>query len=122
MPAGIDLGQILQVEPTVQRGHGSRRKIFEQGKMNEIDMEMQKVKCVPAQMKLVQHGQVSGKVRLQQRRIKPDGLIAHGNQRRAGIGVRAREQRDLMPQLHKSVAQVRNDAFRAAINFGGTAS
>ena len=115
MPAGIDLGQILQVEPPVQCGHGSRRKIFEQGKMNEIDMEMKKVKCVPAQMELVQHGQVSGKVRLQQGRIKPDGLIAHGNQRRAGIGVRARKQRDLMPQLHKSVAQVRNDAFGAAI-------
>ena len=68
VPAGIDLGQIFQVEPTVQRGHGSRCKIFEQGKMNEIDMEMQKIKCVPAQMQLVQHGQVSGKVRLQQRR------------------------------------------------------
>jgi hypothetical protein len=80
-------------------------------------MEMQKIKFVPAQMELVQHGQVSGKVRLQQRRIKPDGLIAHGNQRRAGIGFRAREQRDLMAQLHKRVAQVRDDAFGAAIQF-----
>ena len=27
----------------MQRGHGSRRKIFEERKMDEIDVEMQKV-------------------------------------------------------------------------------
>ncbi len=62
MPTRIGLGQVFQVEPTVQRGHGSRRKIFEEGKMNEIDMEMQKIEFLPAQMKFMQHGQVGGEV------------------------------------------------------------
>jgi hypothetical protein len=62
VPTGIGLGQVLEVEPTVQRGHGSRGGIFEEGKMDEIDMEMQKVEFVPAQMKLMQHGEVGGQV------------------------------------------------------------
>ena len=56
VPTRIDLRQVLQVEPTVQRGHGSRRQIFEERKMDEIDMEMQKIEFVPAQMKFMQHG------------------------------------------------------------------
>jgi hypothetical protein len=62
VPTRIDLRQVLQVEPTVQRGYGSRRHIFEERKMDEIDMEMQKIEFVPAQMKFMQHGQVSGQV------------------------------------------------------------
>ena len=46
VPPRIDLRQVLQVEPTVQRGHGSRRQIFEERKMDEIDMEMQKIEFV----------------------------------------------------------------------------
>src|ERR1700730_7902488 len=61
-PTRIDLRQVLQVEPTVQCGHGSRRQIFKERKMDEIDMEMQKIEFVPAQMKFMQHGKVSGQV------------------------------------------------------------
>ena len=115
MPTRIGLRQVLQVEPTVQRGHGSRRKIFEERKMDEIDMEMQKIEFVPARMKFMQHGQVSGQVRFQRTRIEPNGLIAYRNQRRPCVGLRTREQRDLVPKLHESVGQVRHDAFGAAI-------
>src|SRR5262249_22149065 len=37
VPPRIDLRQVLQVEPTVQRGHCSRRQIFEERKMDQID-------------------------------------------------------------------------------------
>ena len=52
-PTRIDLRQVLQVEPTVQRSYRSRRQIFEERKMDEIDMEMQKIEFVPAQMKFM---------------------------------------------------------------------
>jgi hypothetical protein len=55
VPTRIDLRQVLQIEPPVQRGHGSLRQIFEERKMDEIDMEMQKIEFVPAQMKFMQH-------------------------------------------------------------------
>jgi hypothetical protein len=37
--------------------YGSRRKIFEERKVHEVDAEVQQIELVPAQMKLVQHGQ-----------------------------------------------------------------
>ena len=41
----------------MQCGYGSRRTIFEGRKVDEVDVEMQQIELVPAQMKLVQHGQ-----------------------------------------------------------------
>jgi|RhiMetdeSRZDD1v2_1073273.scaffolds.fasta_scaffold1625059_2 hypothetical protein len=41
----------------MQCGSGSRRTIFEERKVDEVDVEMQQSELVPAQMKLVQHGQ-----------------------------------------------------------------
>ena len=99
----------------MQRGHGSRRKIFEERKMDQVDVKMQNIECMPAQMKLMQHGQVSGQVRFQRARIEPDGLIAYRDQPRPCVCLRAREQRDLVPELDESVGQVRDDAFSAAI-------
>ena len=91
VPTGIDPRQILQVEPAMQRGHGARRKFFEERKMDEIDVEMQKVEFVPAQMKFMQHGQMSGEVRFQRTWIEPNGLIAYRNQRRPRMGLRTGE-------------------------------
>jgi hypothetical protein len=59
-PTRVDLRQVLQVESTVR--HGLLCAIFEERKMDEIDMEMQKIEFVPAQMKFMQHGQVRRQV------------------------------------------------------------
>ena len=115
MPTGIGCRQILQVEPAMQRGHGSRRKILEERKVDEVDVEMQEIELVPAQMKLVQHGKVSRQVRFQRRRVEPNSLVAHRNQSRPRMGLRTREQRDLVPKLDESVGQMRHDPLGAAV-------
>jgi hypothetical protein len=91
VPTRIDLRQVFEVEPTVHRGHGSLRELFKERKMDQIDMEVQKIEFVLAQSKFMQQGQVSGQVRFQRKLIKPNGLIADRNQRRSCMCVRARE-------------------------------
>src|SRR5688572_3983049 len=44
-----------------------------------------------------------------------------GNQFRAGVGVAARKQRYVVPELHKFVDEPGDDAFGAAVEFGRNA-
>ena len=86
--------------------------------MDEINVEMQEIEFAPAQMKLVQHGEMRRHIGFQRRRIEPDGLIAHRHQCRPCLRLRAREQRHVVPKLHQRVGQVRHDPFGAAVEPG----
>ena len=50
-------------------------KHLERARRNGRSERLQNIECMPAQMKFMQHGQVSGQVRFQRARIEPDGLI-----------------------------------------------
>ena len=51
-------------------------------------------------------------VGIEAQRARPDG-----RQSRLGCAVAGREQRDIVPELHQGVGQVRDHAFGAAIQF-----
>ena len=70
-------GQVLEVEPAVQRGHGPLRQLLEDREVDEIDVEVEDVELVRPAVKLVQHGEMGGEIG-QRVRVEPDGLVAAG--------------------------------------------
>ncbi len=114
-PAAVDARQVLQVEPAVERGQGALGHVLEEGEVDHIGVEVDEIELVRPPPHLVQHGHVRGEVRLQQRRIQPDRLVARGNQPGLGLGLGAGEQGHLMAQFDKGIGQVGHHPLRAAI-------
>lgn len=50
--------------------------------------------------------------------VQTDSLIARRDQPGASAGVRRREQRDIVTKVDQCVAQVRDHAFGASVEFG----
>ena len=75
-PARVGLGQILQIQPAVKGSHGLVRQLLEEGKVDQIDVEVDDVELVLPEMKLLQHRQMGGQVRFRRVWVKPDGLVA----------------------------------------------
>ncbi len=117
-PAAVDSGKVLQVQPAMQGGQGALRHVLEEGEMDHVGVEVDQVELAGAAAHLVQHGHVGGEIGLQGRRVQPNGLVASRRQPGLGLGLRAGEQSDLVPQPDQGVAQMCDHAFGAAIEFG----
>ncbi|MNQ90988.1 hypothetical protein D3C85_1063510 [compost metagenome] len=114
-PALIDLGQILQVQPSVQGGDRLVRQTPEEGEVQDVGMEMDDVERVGAVQNGGQQGHVRGQVGLQRLGVQPDRLIAHRDQPRPRLGLGAGEQGHLVAQIDQGVGQVGDDPLGAAV-------
>src|SRR4051794_10213904 len=99
----------------MQGGHRPFGVLGKEGKMDQVEMEVDNVEFVPSAMNLVQHRHVRGEIRLEIAGIEPDRLITAGHQRGLGPCLRAGEQGHLVAELHERVREVRDNPFRAAI-------
>ena len=52
------------------------RQFLKEGKVDQIDVEVDDVELVLPKMKLLQHRQMGGQVRFKRVWVKPDGLVA----------------------------------------------
>jgi hypothetical protein len=61
------------------------RDVLEEGKMQEVGVEMQNVETVLPILDFVHHHKMRGEVRFQRRPIQSDRLVAHFHQLRARL-------------------------------------
>ena len=88
--------------------------------MHGIHVKVDDVKISRAPENLLQLPYVKGD-RLGIARIQAQRVLAHRDVLRRGMGIAAREQRDLMALRHKLLGQVGHHSFGAAIEHRGHA-
>ena len=114
-PAAVGLGKILQVLPPVEGGDGLARHIVEQGKMQQINVEMDHIELRQPPTDLAELKQMGRQVAPKRIGVEPDRLIAHRHQRRLGRRIRASKERHIMAKIDQRVAQKGDDALRSPI-------
>ena len=70
----------------MQRRDRAMRLMLEDGKVQQVDVEMQDVELPRPAAHLVQHREMRGHVRLERRRVQTDRAVAHRDQ--LGVGLR----------------------------------
>ena len=109
---------LRQVEAPVQGRHEGRRLPREQREGPVIDVEMQDVELVgPLEDFLEHHERV--RVGVADALVEADRARRHGRQRRRRDGVAAGEKGYVMAERHQLFRQIRNNPFRAPVEFGG---
>jgi hypothetical protein len=114
-PALVDGGQVLQVQAAVQGGQGAVGAVAKERELHHVGVEVDDVELVGQGPDLGDLAQVSGEIGFQGRGIKPDGLVANGDQLGLGLGFGAGEQGDVVTEIDERVGQVGDDTLRAAI-------
>ena len=118
-PAPEDFLEIGNVQPSVQRRQRVRRDVLEKWKMQDVGVKVNDVELVPALAHVLKHREVRGRLRLDRIGIEAQRRIAPRDEPGVRRRVRAREQRDVVPELDQRVREIRDDALRAAVALRG---
>ncbi len=104
----------MQILTAVQGGDGAARDRSKQREMELIDMEMQDVEIAGLLAHAVEHQHVVGD-RIADAGVEPQRLGHAGDEVGGGDRIAAREQCDLMAEVHQLFSQVGDDPLGAAI-------
>ena len=102
----------------MQRGDGLRRDLLEEGKMDQVDVEVQDVELGAPLAQLVQHREMRREIGLERGRIEPDGLVTHRHERGSGARLGTGKQRHLVAELDQRVGEMGDDPFGTAVKTG----
>ncbi len=117
-PSFIHGWQILDVEATMQGGHGPVGERLEHRKVQQVEMEVQQIELRSSALDLMQHAQVCGEIGFPCRRVESYRLIPNRNQPGSGARIRGGEQSHVVPQGDEGIAKMRDHPFGAAIELG----
>ncbi len=102
----------------MQGGDGLVSQPLEEGKVNEVDVEVDDVELMLSEVHLLQHAQMGGEIRLEGVRVEPDSLITNRNEPRARLRLRAGEERHIVAELDQCIGEMSHDPLGAAVETG----
>jgi hypothetical protein len=117
VPLPIDLGEILDVQATMQSRHGLLGVQLEHREVQHVDMKVQHVETAHPPAHFMQHRQMRREIGLELhgRGIEPQRLLAHRDQVSSRPRFRGGEKSHIVSQIDQRIAQPGDDALCAAI-------